>query len=149
MNLIYGQSDFQSSTSGIDVSIRNRLNRSKLSIFSSKIFCLIPDFQLLRFIGSGSFGKVNTTFVFYSSLLLQVYVVLHKGLKKEYALKVMCKRRICRRKFAGNVLRFADSDLLHIKFHLKMLLFSELDLLQGLSHPFISSLWYAFQASSV
>ena len=59
----------------------------------------------------------------------------------------MCKRRICRRKFAENVLRFLlclNYTIVYVNFN-----FSELELLQGLSHPFISSLWYAFQVGGV
>uniref|UniRef100_A0A914NDR6 Protein kinase domain-containing protein n=1 Tax=Meloidogyne incognita TaxID=6306 RepID=A0A914NDR6_MELIC len=74
----------------------------------------LTDFQISKFIGIGTFGKV--------------YVVYHKGLKKEYALKIMQKRRICKYKFVENIL-------------------NELNLLQGLTHPFICSLWYAFQDS--
>lgn len=72
----------------------------------------LKDFQITKFIGAGTFGKV--------------FVVSHKGLKKDYALKVLSKRKICRRKITDDVL-------------------SELELLQCLSHPFISSLWYTFQ----
>ena len=47
-------------------------------------------------------------------------------MKKHYALKYMTKRRLIQKSIAHNVLR-------------------ELEMLQGLSHPFIVNLWFTFQ----
>ncbi|KAL3090154.1 hypothetical protein niasHS_006606 [Heterodera schachtii] len=72
----------------------------------------LSDFRLTGQIGVCSFGKV--------------YSVLHKGMRLEYALKAMCKRRLIR----GHQ---ADSVLLG------------LEQLQSLTHPFIANLWFSFQ----
>lgn len=61
-----------------------------------------------------------------STLNLQVCIVLHRDMKKHYALKYMAKRRLIQKSVAYNVLR-------------------ELELLQELSHPFIVNLWFTFQ----
>lgn len=74
----------------------------------------LSDFSLVRNIGRGAFGKVC--------------IVLHRGMKKHYALKYMAKRRLIQKCVAYNVLR-------------------ELEMLQELSHPFIVNLWFTFQVS--
>lgn len=53
-------------------------------------------------------------------------IVYHRGMKKHYALKYMCKKRLVRNNVSYNVLR-------------------ELKLLQELSHPFIVNLWFTFK----
>ncbi|KAI3413632.1 hypothetical protein GPALN_011121 [Globodera pallida] len=72
----------------------------------------LSDFQLTGLIGVGSFGKV--------------YTVLHKGMRREYALKAMCKRRL--------ICRHQAETVLH-----------GMELLQSLNHPFIVNLWFSFQ----
>uniref|UniRef100_A0A914ZAP3 Protein kinase domain-containing protein n=1 Tax=Panagrolaimus superbus TaxID=310955 RepID=A0A914ZAP3_9BILA len=72
----------------------------------------LTDFSLVRSIGRGAFGKVC--------------IVLHRDMKKHYALKYMAKRRLIQKSVAYNVLR-------------------ELEVLQEISHPFIVNLWFTFQ----
>ncbi|CAD5220389.1 unnamed protein product [Bursaphelenchus xylophilus] len=71
----------------------------------------LGDFNLVRSIGKGAFGKVG--------------IVYHRGMKKHYAMKYMCKTRLLHKNVAFNVLR-------------------ELQILQELSHPFIVNLWFTF-----
>ncbi|CAD5214518.1 unnamed protein product [Bursaphelenchus okinawaensis] len=71
----------------------------------------LNDFTLVRSIGKGAFGKVG--------------IVYHRGMKKHYAMKYMCKVRLQHKNVVFNVLR-------------------ELQILKELSHPFIVNLWFTF-----
>jgi len=55
----------------------------------------------------------------------------------------MQKRRICKYKFVENILKYFKIIFKNFK-----IILSELNLLQGLTHPFICSLWYAFQVKN-
>ncbi|NWT09617.1 ST32A kinase, partial [Vireo altiloquus] len=70
------------------------------------------DFEILRAIGKGSFGKVC--------------VVQKTDTKKMYAMKYMNKQKCVERNEVRNV-------------------FKELQIMQGLEHPFLVNLWYSFQ----
>ncbi|NXC90271.1 ST32A kinase, partial [Cercotrichas coryphoeus] len=70
------------------------------------------NFEILRAIGKGSFGKVC--------------VVQKTDTKKMYAMKYMNKQKCVERNEVRNV-------------------FKELQIMQGLEHPFLVNLWYSFQ----
>ena len=72
----------------------------------------LSDFSLIRAIGRGAFGKVC--------------IVYHRGMKKNFALKYISKRRLIHRNMVSNV-------------------FQELEFLKELDHPFIVNLWFTFQ----
>jgi len=57
----------------------------------------------------------------------------------------MQKRRICKYKFVENILKYFIFKIIFKNFKI---ILSELNLLQGLTHPFICSLWYAFQVKN-
>ncbi len=98
------------------------------------------DFEVLRAIGRGAFGKVTfqeDDIIFFFSLKLvlsfflrptQVCLVERKSTKKVYAMKYVQKQACLRQRAVSNIC-------------------AEVEMLRALDHPFIVGLWFTFQVS--